>query len=37
MLSILWFSIFAFLSGLSTSDAMLFAFRALFGIGMGGE
>ena len=36
MLSILWFSIFAFLSGFSTSYAMLFAFRALFGIGMGG-
>ena len=37
MLSILWFSIFAFLSGFSTSYAMLFAFRVLFGIGMGGE
>ena len=37
MLSILWFSIFALLSGFSTSYAMLFAFRALFGIGMGGE
>ncbi len=37
MLSILWFSLFAFLSGISTSYAMLFAFRALFGIGMGGE
>ena len=37
MLSILWFSIFAFLSGFSTSYAMLFAFRALFGVGMGGE
>ena len=37
MLSILWFSIFAFLSGFSTSYALLFAFRALFGIGMGGE
>lgn len=37
MLSILWFSIFAFLSGFSTSYAMLFACRALFGIGMGGE
>jgi MFS transporter, SHS family, lactate transporter len=36
-LSILWFSIFAFLSGFSTSYAMLFAFRAFFGIGMGGE
>src|SRR5678816_1423395 len=37
MISILWFSIFAFLSGFSTSYAMLFALRALFGIGMGGE
>ena len=37
ILSILWFSLFAFLSGFSTSYAMLFAFRALFGIGMGGE
>ena len=36
MLSILWFSLFAFLSGFSTSYAMLFALRALFGIGMGG-
>jgi len=37
MLSILWFSLFAFLSGFSTSYAMLFTLRALFGIGMGGE
>jgi SHS family lactate transporter-like MFS transporter len=37
MLSILWFSLFAALSGFSTSYAMLFGFRALFGIGMGGE
>lgn len=37
MVSILWFSLFAFLSGFSTSYAMLFALRALFGIGMGGE
>lgn len=37
MLSILWFSLFAFLSGFSTSYAMLFFFRALFGVGMGGE
>ncbi len=37
MLSILWFSLFACLSGFSTSYAMLFGFRALFGIGMGGE
>ncbi|MCY4662216.1 MAG: MFS transporter [Acidobacteria bacterium] len=36
MLSILWFSLFAFLSGFSVSYAMLFASRALFGIGMGG-
>ena len=37
MISILWFSIFAALSGFSTSYGMLFGFRALFGIGMGGE
>ena len=37
MLSMLWFSLFAFLSGFSTSYAMLFALRALFGLGMGGE
>jgi SHS family lactate transporter-like MFS transporter len=37
LLSIIWFSIFAALSGFSTSYAMLFALRALFGIGMGGE
>ena len=37
MLSILWFSIFTVLSGFSTSYGMLFACRALFGIGMGGE
>lgn len=37
MLSILWFSLFAFLCGFSTSYAMLFTLRALFGIGMGGE
>ena len=36
MLSVLWLSIFAFLSGFSTSYRMLFAIRALFGIGMGG-
>ena len=35
--SILWYSLFAFLGGFSTSYAMLFALRALFGIGMGGE
>jgi len=37
MVSILWFSLFSLLSGFSTSYAMLFTFRALFGIGMGGE
>ncbi len=37
MISVLWFSVFAFLSGFSTSYAVLFTFRALFGIGMGGE
>jgi SHS family lactate transporter-like MFS transporter len=36
MLSILWFSLFAFLSGFSKSYTMLFGLRALFGIGMGG-
>lgn len=35
-LSILWFSLFSLLSGFSTSYAMLFGLRALFGIGMGG-
>jgi SHS family lactate transporter-like MFS transporter len=34
--SILWYSLFAFLAGFSTSYGMLFACRALFGIGMGG-
>src|SRR4051812_22543486 len=37
VLSVLWFSLFAFLSGFSTSYAMLFGLRALFGLGMGGE
>ena len=37
IVSILWFSLFAFLSGFSRSYAMLFVLRALFGIGMGGE
>jgi Sugar (and other) transporter len=37
MLSVLWFSLFAFLSGFSTSYTMLFGLRALFGFGMGGE
>lgn len=36
-LSIIWFSIFAALCGFSSSYAMLFALRALFGLGMGGE
>ena len=34
--SILWYSLFAFLGGFSTSYRMLFTLRALFGIGMGG-
>ena len=37
VLSILWFSLFTVLSGFSTSYGVLFACRALFGIGMGGE
>ncbi len=36
LFSIGWYTLFAFLSGLSTSYVMLFAFRGLFGIGMGG-
>ncbi len=36
ILSVLWFALFAGLSGFSTSYAMLFALRALFGIGLGG-
>ena len=36
MFSILWYSVFAGLGGFSTSYTMLFAFRVLFGIGMGG-
>ena len=36
LFSILWYSLFAFLSGFSNSYGMLFALRALFGIGMGG-
>ena len=36
MFSILWYSVFSFLGGFSTSYGMLFAIRALFGIGMGG-
>jgi SHS family lactate transporter-like MFS transporter len=37
MLSVLWFSLFAFLSGFAPSYAVLFGIRALFGLGMGGE
>jgi SHS family lactate transporter-like MFS transporter len=36
MFSILWYSLFAFLGGFSTSYRVLFLCRALFGIGMGG-
>jgi MFS transporter, SHS family, lactate transporter len=36
LFSIAWYTGFAFLSGLSTTYVMLFAFRGLFGIGMGG-
>jgi SHS family lactate transporter-like MFS transporter len=36
-LSILWFSLFAFLSGFAPTYAVLFGLRALFGLGMGGE
>ena len=36
LFSIAWYTTFAFLSGLSTSYVMLFAFRGLFGLGMGG-
>ncbi|MQA30475.1 MAG: MFS transporter [Luteitalea sp.] len=36
MFSILWYSLFAFFGGFSTSYTMLFICRALFGIGMGG-
>jgi SHS family lactate transporter-like MFS transporter len=36
ILSILWLCLFSLLSDFSTSYAMLFGFRALFGIGMGG-
>src|SRR5688500_100751 len=37
MISVIWFSIFAALCGFSSSYAMLFGLRALFGLGMGGE
>lgn len=36
MFAILWYSVFAFVGGFSTSYRMLFLVRALFGIGMGG-
>ena len=36
MFSILWYSLFSFVGGFSTSYRILFACRALFGIGMGG-
>jgi SHS family lactate transporter-like MFS transporter len=36
MFSILWYSVFAFAGGFSTSYLMLFIVRALFGVGMGG-
>ena len=36
LFAIAWYTAFAFLSGLSTSYVMLFTFRGLFGIGMGG-
>ena len=36
-LTILWFSLFTFLSGLTTSYAQLFGARALQGLGFGGE
>jgi MFS transporter, SHS family, lactate transporter len=36
MFSIVWYSVFAFASGFSTSYGVLFACRALFGVGMGG-
>ena len=36
LFAIAWYTAFAFLSGLSTSYVMLFMFRGLFGIGMGG-
>ena len=36
ILAIIWISLFSLLSGFSVNYAMLFACRALFGIGMGG-
>jgi SHS family lactate transporter-like MFS transporter len=35
MFAVAWYSLFAFLSGFATSYPLLFACRALFGIGMG--
>lgn len=37
MVSIAWFSVFSFLSGFAPTYQLLFLFRALFGLGMGGE
>jgi len=37
MISIIWFSLFSFLSGLAPNYQVLLLFRALFGLGMGGE
>jgi SHS family lactate transporter-like MFS transporter len=37
IISIAWFSVFAFLSGLAPNYAVLLILRALFGLGMGGE
>lgn len=37
MIAIVWFSAFAFLSGLAPTYWLLFLCRALFGLGMGGE
>jgi len=36
LFSIVWYSLFGFLSGFSSTYRMLFVLRALFGIGMGG-
>ena len=36
LFSIVWYSLFGFLSGFSSTYRMLFILRALFGIGMGG-
>ena len=37
MLSIAWYSVFSFLSGFAPTYQALLLFRALFGLGMGGE